>query len=227
MYSTTPTATVADGTKGTPYTASQITAVVGNNVTIAIDVNTAMNGETLQLFEVLDTTTMTRLAHYTGPTVIGNITNNGNGFGDWSLTGLDLTGVAPTDGILFHAYWTNASDGGESFWLVDAPAAVPGPIVGAGLPGRVPSRPPAHWLLDHVDDVALLDEEIGPAFAAVRRAHPVGRRLRIAVDQHKRIGSPHILWRHHLDIGLATHDLLAGFSDIMAADVKEAACTYR
>jgi hypothetical protein len=92
---------------------------------------------------------------------------------------------------------------------------------------RVPGGPPAHRLFDHVNDVALLYEEIGPAFAAVRGAHPVGRRLRIAVDQHKRIRSPHILWCHHLDIDLATHDLLAGFSDILAADLKEATRTYR
>jgi hypothetical protein len=138
MYSTTPTATVADGVQGTPYTVAQLTGAGLTSFLVAIDVNTtAAAGETLQLFEVLDTTANTRLAHYTGPTVIGGINNNGNGFGDWTLSTISLAGLPSTDGILFHAVWNNASDGGESFFLVSTPAPVPGPIAGAGLPGLV------------------------------------------------------------------------------------------
>jgi hypothetical protein len=135
MYSTTPTANVADGVQGTPYTVAQLTGAVGTSFVVAIDVNTtSAAGETLQLFEVLDTTTNTRLYHYTGPTVIGGVNNNGNGFGDWSLSLINLAGLPSTDGILFHAVWNNASDGAESFFLVHA---VPGPLAGAGLPGLV------------------------------------------------------------------------------------------
>ena len=55
MFSTTPTATVADGVQGTPYTVAQLTGAVGSSFNVAIDVNTtAAAGETLQLFEVLD-----------------------------------------------------------------------------------------------------------------------------------------------------------------------------
>src|SRR5215469_2822631 len=48
----------------------------------------------------------------------------------------------------------------------------------AGMPGRAT----AHWLIDHVDDVALLYEILGPSLAPIRRAHPVGRGLSGAVD---------------------------------------------
>ena len=40
MYSTTPTATVADGVQGTPYTVAQLTAAGLTSFLIAIDVNT-------------------------------------------------------------------------------------------------------------------------------------------------------------------------------------------
>src|SRR5258705_10706085 len=50
MFSTTPTANVANGVQGTPYTALQLRNVVGNSFNVAIDVNTSgAAGETLQL----------------------------------------------------------------------------------------------------------------------------------------------------------------------------------
>jgi hypothetical protein len=73
------------------------------------------------------------------------------------------------------------------------------------------------------DDVALLDEVVGPAFAAVGRAHPVGRGLRGAVDEHQRIGPAHLLGRDHLDENLPIHDVLAGLADIFASDIEVAA----
>jgi hypothetical protein len=119
MYSTTPTANVADGVQGTPYTVAQLTALGSTALVVAIDVNTTQAaGETLQLFEVIDITTNTVLYNYIGPTVIGGINNNGNGFGDWTLSTVNLAGLPTTDLILFHAVWNNASDGGESFFLV-------------------------------------------------------------------------------------------------------------
>jgi len=130
MFSTTPTATVLDGVQGTPYTGAQLDAVAPLGFVVAIDVNTTQAaGETLQLFQVIVNGVVRD--SFTGPAPIGNIANNGNGFGDWSL-GV-IAPFAATDQVLFHAVWTGASDGGESFFIV----AVPGPLAGAGLPGLV------------------------------------------------------------------------------------------
>jgi hypothetical protein len=128
MYSTTPTATVADGVQGTPYTVSQIENVVGSVFQIAIDVNTAQNGETLQLFEVIVNGAVAY--NYVGPTPIGNIVNNGNGYADWTLGVVDLSGFADNSTVLFHANWTGASDRGESFFLIAGslpPTQIPEP----------------------------------------------------------------------------------------------------
>ena len=144
MYSTTPTANVADGVQGTPYTVAQLTGAVGTSIVVAIDVNTnSAAGETLQLFEVIDVTSNNVLYDYHGPTNIGTVFNNGNGFADYALGIISLAGLPNTDQILFHAVWNNASAGGESFFLVPLAgvptlfSAVPGPIAGAGLPGLI------------------------------------------------------------------------------------------
>ena len=68
MFSTTPTATVADGVQGTPYTVAQLTGVVGTAFVVAIDVNTTeAAGETLQLFEVIVNGNV--LYNFIGPTI--------------------------------------------------------------------------------------------------------------------------------------------------------------
>ena len=137
MFSTTPTATVADGVQGTPYTVAQLTGAVGTAFNIAIDINTTQAaGETLQLFEVLmrpdSLSAYSVLYNYVGPTNIGSVNNNGNGFADWTLNTVSLAGLASTAQILFHAVWNNASDGGESFFLVSAtPSQIP-------IPGALP-----------------------------------------------------------------------------------------
>jgi hypothetical protein len=139
MYSTTPTATVADGVQGTPYTVAQLTAAGLTSFVVAIDVNTtAAAGETLQLFEVIINGAVAY--NYVGPTVIGGIANNGNGFGDWTLGTVDLSSYASSATVLFHAVWNNASDGGESFFLISSSSPqVPEPgtllLLGTGLVG--------------------------------------------------------------------------------------------
>src|SRR5262245_38385043 len=134
MFSTTPTANVADGVPGTPYTGVQLDAIAPLGFVVAIDVNTTQAaGETLQLFQVIVNGVVRD--SFTGPAPIGNVANNGNGFGDWSL-GV-ISPFAATDQVLFHAVWNGASDGAESFFIVPVGQAVPGPVVGAGLPGLV------------------------------------------------------------------------------------------
>jgi hypothetical protein len=151
MFSTNPTATVPDGTQGTPYLVSLINSVTNSKpFDIAIDVNTTgAHSETLQLFEVIDVHNgvQTVLYNYVGPTLIGNVNNNGNGFADWLLASIDLSSLPTTDGILFHATWNNAVDGAESFFIVGAPSSpppIPEPftlsVFGAGLIGAVAMR---------------------------------------------------------------------------------------
>jgi len=147
-YSTTPTAQLADGQVGNPYLASQITGIVGNTFNVAIDVNTAQNGETLQLFEVIIGGLVAY--NFTTPTLIGNISNNGNGFADWTLGTISLAGLDANTPVLFHAQWSGASDGAESYFLVSAgggpPTAIPEPesyalmLAGLGLLGFIARR---------------------------------------------------------------------------------------
>nr|AEQ20554.1 PEP-CTERM motif protein [uncultured bacterium CSLC3] len=129
MYSTTPTDNVADSVPGDPYTVSQIEAVVGSIFQIAIDVNTtSARGETLQLFEVIVDGVVAY--NYIGPTPIGAIVNNGNGYADWTLGVVNLSSFADDADVLFHAVWTGASDGGESFFLIaggQPPTQIPEP----------------------------------------------------------------------------------------------------
>ena len=119
-YSTTPTGTLADGVQGTPYNGALFFAPF----LIAIDINTtAAAGETLQLFQIIVNGAVAY--DYVGPTNVGNISSNGNGYADWTLSvaggGIDLTALGPNDTVLFHAVMTGLSDGAESFFLVRAP----------------------------------------------------------------------------------------------------------
>jgi hypothetical protein len=61
--------------------------------------------------------------------------HNGTGFPDYTLSGLSLNGVNPGDEIIFAARMTGLNDGPDSFFL--EPAAVPAPIIGAGIPGLI------------------------------------------------------------------------------------------
>lgn len=87
---------------------------------VAIDVNTANDGEILDLFEVF--VDGTRIYHYDGPGAIGLVSSNGNGYGDWTLRSVDLSSFDPDQEVLFHAVWHDASDGAESFFIVSTTA---------------------------------------------------------------------------------------------------------
>ena len=143
MFSTTPTANVADGVEGTPYTGAQLNAATNNlPFVVAIDVNTNnAAGETLQLFEVIVNGVVRD--SFVGPAPIGNIANPGNGFADWTLG--TISPFQPTDTVLFHAVWNNATAGAESFFIVGSQAVVPEPatlllfgsaMTGLGIWGR-------------------------------------------------------------------------------------------
>jgi hypothetical protein len=131
----------------TPYTAdflrlfllSQLDATL--TFGIAIDINTAHNGETLQTFQLIDLDAPLGskiIFDINGPIAMPDV-NNGNGFADYLLTGFDLSSVNLGDRLLFRAEWSGASDGGESFYIVPiiTPLAVPGPALGAGIPGLI------------------------------------------------------------------------------------------
>ena len=107
---------------------------------IGIDVNDAAGQppQTLELFFFLDVTTKTVLAAFINGTT-GNLVdvNNGTGFPDMTLGSFSLAGLDLTHDYAFFSRISGATDGPDSFFLVAAPFAVPGPIVGAGIPGMI------------------------------------------------------------------------------------------
>ena len=100
---------------------------------VAIDVNTTVAaGEYLEYFDVMlngNTLLYTfgSAINATSGAAIGGIANNGNGYGDWGLGIVNLTGLGPDDTIQFHAKWHGASDGAESFFIVSTTAPIPEP----------------------------------------------------------------------------------------------------
>jgi hypothetical protein len=104
---------------------------------IGIDVNDTNQAQILNSFFFLNLTTHTVLASYvctvncTVPSA-----HNGTGFPDYTLSGFSLNrgDIHVGDEIIFAAHMTGLNDGPDSFFLEPA-VAVPGPIVGAGLPG--------------------------------------------------------------------------------------------
>jgi len=130
-----------NNTLGSGYAASFLKLFLLANLTgsinVGIDVNTAQGAgpEILERFVVVDLANKIILAdtgqiHMSLPTL-----NNGNGFPDYTISGFDINrnDIQANTQIAFLARWSNTSDGAESFFLV--PQAVPGPIVGAGIPG--------------------------------------------------------------------------------------------
>jgi hypothetical protein len=100
---------------------------------VAIDVNTAHNGETLEQFQLIDLSLPAGqrvIFDIDGPIALPDI-NNGNGKGDYLITGFDLSNVSAGDLLLFHASWSGASDGAESFYIVPLLATDTTPIHGA------------------------------------------------------------------------------------------------
>jgi hypothetical protein len=108
---------------------------------IGIDINDNGNAQTLNSFFLLNLTQHTVLAAFRpiGGQLVPSV-NNGTGFPDYTLTGFNINfvpdnvaGLHVGDNLLFFARMTNMNDGPDSFFLV--PAAVPSPVIGAGIPG--------------------------------------------------------------------------------------------
>jgi hypothetical protein len=117
-----------------PYTGALLDAL-GVKFGVAIDINTAMNGETLQTFQLIDLSLPAGqrvIFDIDGPIALPDI-NNGNGKGDYLISGFDLSAISPGDLLIFHASWSGASDGAESFYIV--------PLAGTATP-----LPGAVWL---------------------------------------------------------------------------------
>lgn len=136
------------------YTISQFPFL---SFAVAIDVNTTQaEGETLHAFSVFVDADgaagaggFEEIYFFTGPEVIGTVSSNGNGYGDWTLELIDLSSYLSDALVMFNAVWDGASDGAESFFLVEReaqcqpgdPACTPVPepgtlmLLGLGLVG--------------------------------------------------------------------------------------------
>jgi opacity protein-like surface antigen len=134
-------------TVGTAYDGSFLRAfLLANgdgslNFSIGVDVNDTNKPQTLESFALLNLTQHTVLAQYSLLTPGGALIpsqNNGTGFPDYTLSGFNIdlgTDIQFGDQLIFYARISGANDGPDSFFLV--PQVVPGPIVGAGIPGLI------------------------------------------------------------------------------------------
>jgi hypothetical protein len=137
------TALGQDTISGTNYTGQQIAnllAFLGAanlGFSIGVDMNDTNVAQTLESFFFLDLTAHSIVAAFSpGPGgVLLPATANGTGHPDYTLDGLSLAGLNLTHEYAFFARISGANDGPDSFFIV--PSAVPGPIVGAGIPGIV------------------------------------------------------------------------------------------
>jgi hypothetical protein len=136
----------------TNYSGTQLIAVVAavhaaqgvpgtTGFSIGIDMNQA-NGQGAQVLEsffMLDLTAHSVLFAFS-PSILDSTPlqdiNNGTGFPDYTLTGLDTGGLVAAHQYAFFARLTNTNDGPDSFFITAAPSvAVPLPLAGAGIPG--------------------------------------------------------------------------------------------
>jgi hypothetical protein len=138
LFSTNLNTTLGSGVQsafGDNYTAGQLRDFFGTNFTfgVAVDVNAAGGKPpmTLDSFQLInlgapglgDESVIFETA---GPITLQDI-HNGQGKGDYLLSGFDLSGVNAGDRLVFRAVLSNMSDGPDSFYLVAEPniAAVP------------------------------------------------------------------------------------------------------
>jgi hypothetical protein len=123
------------------YSVSQFSGLFGTPVfNVAIDVNTTnAQGETLDYFRVYvdadgaEPGGFALFTSYEDDGNIGSISGNGNGYADWTLRSVDLTGFGPNALVRFDVKFDNASDGAESFFVVAVPEPSTWAMLLAGL----------------------------------------------------------------------------------------------
>lgn len=149
------------------YTVQELIDILDTTtVDILIDVNQAGgSAETdpisLDSFEVLIGGVVTYSLTPVPQTVPLTGSLSGNGFSDAGMTGLSLLGLDPSTTVQFHAVWSDATNGQETFFLRGA-EAVPCDETPEGCPPVVPE--PASLL--------LLGSGLAALAVKVRRSRP-------------------------------------------------------
>lgn len=118
---------LADNVEGQAYTVGQIINALGGQTAfnIILDVNRAGPSatDTLNLFRVRIDGALQYEFDPGAPGLLGGvnvaagISNNGNGFGDWSLGTVNLAGYDLNAPVIFFAAMSGLTDGAESFWI--------------------------------------------------------------------------------------------------------------
>jgi PEP-CTERM motif-containing protein len=137
-----------DATLSSPtYTVQQIRDLVGDTFSINLDLNQAVgqNGGAYDLIRFSMSVNGVVAFSTSSPTTLMPLAV-GNGYSDASITGFNLTGLAPTDKIVFTTSFTGATAGREQYFLggTASPSATPEPasmiLLGTGLAGAYVAR---------------------------------------------------------------------------------------